>query len=42
MFVELFNRLREGKYIVSDIVKFKERVIEEDINNLIDVFYLFI
>ena len=42
LFAELLNRLREGKHTASDIVKLKERVVNEDINNPIDAPHLFI
>ena len=41
-FAELLNRLREGKQTESDILKLKERVIQEDINNPLDAPHLFI
>ena len=42
LFAELLNRLREGKHTASDIVKLKERVVQEDTNNPIDAPHLFI
>ena len=42
VFAELLNRLREGKHTESDILKLKERVIQEDINNPLDAPHLFI
>ena len=42
LFAELLNRLREGKQTESDILKLKERVVQEDINNPLDAQHLFI
>ena len=42
LFAELLNRLRAGKQTESDILKLKERVIPEDINNPLDAPHLFI
>lgn len=41
VFVEILNRLREGIYINDDIVKFKERIFDEnsEFNLLVDIFY---
>lgn len=45
-FVEILNRLREGRYILVDILKIKERFIFDELqiiySYLIDVLYLFI
>ena len=42
VFAELLNRLREGKHTQSDILKLKERVVQEDIINPLDAPHLFI
>ena len=42
VFAELLNRLREGKHTESDILKLKERVIQEDTINPLDAPHLFI
>ena len=42
LFAELVNRLREGIHTPDDILKLKERVVQEDISNPIDVPHLFI
>ena len=42
VFAELLNRLREGKHMESDILKLKERVIQEDTINPLDAPHLFI
>ena len=42
VFAELLNRLREGKHTESDILKLKERVVQEDIINPLDAPHLFI
>ena len=42
VFAELLNRLREGKHMQSDILKLKERVVQEDIINPLDAPHLFI
>lgn len=41
-FVELLNRLREGKHTPSDTATLKERIIQDNINNPLDAPYLFI
>ena len=40
VFAELLNRLREGKQMESDILKLKERVVQEDIINPLDAPHL--
>ena len=42
VFAELLNRLPEGNHTESDILKLKERVIQEDINNPLDAPHLLI
>ena len=42
LFAELLNRLREGMHTPDDILKLKERVVQEDISNPIDAPHLFI
>ena len=42
VFAELLNRLREGKHTESDILKLKERVVQEDTVNPLDAPHLFI
>ena len=42
LFAELLNRLREGIHTPDDILKLKERVVQEDISNPIDAPHLFI
>ena len=42
LFPELLNRLREGIHTPDDILKLKERVVQEDISNPIDAPHLFI
>ena len=42
VFAELLNRLREGKHTESDILKLKERVVQEDTINPLDAPHLFI
>ena len=40
LFAELLNRLREGIHTPDDILKLKERVVQEDISNPIDAPHL--
>ena len=42
VFAELLNGLREGKHTESDILKLKERVVQEDTINPLDAPHLFI
>ena len=41
-FIELLNRLQEGKHTPSDTATLKERIIQDNINNPIDAPHLFI
>ena len=40
LFAELLNRLREGIRTPDDLLKLKERVVQEDISNPIDAPHL--
>jgi len=42
MFAQMLNRLREGKHTCQDIMKFKERLIDSNSNEYLDIPHLFI